>query len=169
MSPKWFRPHGENKRKQKLKGQLWQKWRLMGTAWFVGVWAGAALSLEDGCETPGRRRPGSVAPSQAADGQPDCSHIRREDVSADERSRPLTFALKETQFSQLVWLKNSFRDQASAWVSRGAKREVVQRSEDDDQIRVTTFTRRNPIFPLEIDYRDLCQSHLCEGVGAQMH
>lgn len=44
-----------------------------------------------------------MARSQAADGQPDCSHIRREVVSADERNRSMTFGLRKTQFSQLAW------------------------------------------------------------------
>lgn len=44
-----------------------------------------------------------MALSQAADGQPDCTHIRQEVVSADERNRSLTFGLRKTQFSQLVW------------------------------------------------------------------
>lgn len=44
-----------------------------------------------------------MALSQAADGQPDCSHIRQEVVSTDERNRSLTFGLRKTQFSQLVW------------------------------------------------------------------
>lgn len=44
-----------------------------------------------------------MALSQTADGQPDCSHIRQEVVSADERNRSLTFGLRKTQFSQLVW------------------------------------------------------------------
>lgn len=35
--------------------------------------------------------PRSVAPGQEADGQPDCSHIRREVVSFDERNRSRTF------------------------------------------------------------------------------
>lgn len=48
-------------------------------------------------------RPRPVAQSQAADGQPDCSHIRREVVSADERNRSLTFGLRKTQFSPLAW------------------------------------------------------------------
>lgn len=44
-----------------------------------------------------------MAQSQAADGQPDCSHIRREVVSADERNMSLTFGLRKIQFSELVW------------------------------------------------------------------
>lgn len=44
-----------------------------------------------------------MARSQAADGRPDCSHIRREVVSADERNRSLTFGLRKTQ---LVWTKD---------------------------------------------------------------
>lgn len=44
-----------------------------------------------------------MARGQAADGRPDCSGIRREVVSADERNRSLTFGLRKTQFSQLVW------------------------------------------------------------------
>lgn len=51
-------------------------------------------------------RPRSMARSQAADGRPDCSHIRREVVNADERNRSLTFGLRKTQFSQLVWTED---------------------------------------------------------------
>lgn len=48
-------------------------------------------------------RPRTMARSQAADGQPDCSHIIGEAVSVDERNRSLTFGRRKTKFSQLVW------------------------------------------------------------------
>lgn len=44
-----------------------------------------------------------VAQGQAADGQPDCSHIIGEAVSADERNRSPTFGRRKTKFFQLAW------------------------------------------------------------------
>ena len=130
MWPKELNPYRENKQKQgknKKKKKQILNWLAMlyvasivhlycieGVMRTIWRWAtGACAELRD----ISRReritvclwdwcRPRSMARSQAADGRPDCSHIRREVVSADERSRSLTFGLRKTRFSQLVWTKD---------------------------------------------------------------
>lgn len=76
-------------------------------------------------------RPGLMAQSQAADGQPDCSHIRSEFVSANERNRSLTFGLRKTQFSQHAWFRKLILKIVSLPLWDGANKEVVEQHQLD--------------------------------------
>lgn len=71
-----------------------------------------------------------VAQGQAADGQPDCSHIIGEAVSADERNRSPTFGRRK--FFQLVWTwKTEFYKSVAVYIFSslmGASKEVMEQN-----------------------------------------
>lgn len=74
-------------------------------------------------------RPGLMAPCQAADGQPDCSHIRSEFVSANERNRSLTFGPRKTQLSQLAWVRKQILKIVPLLHWHEANKEVVEQNQ----------------------------------------
>ncbi len=67
-----------------------------------------------------------MAQSQAADGRPDCRHIRREVVSSDERNRSLTFGLRKNTVLSTCLDQGPEKTDFKDCVTVLARKEVVE-------------------------------------------